>query len=355
MRLGQTRTSSLQRNQRTASLRGTMLLAGLLFALLAATHAQQYTSIVVFGDSLSDIGNVADLTQAKYGIRIPGPIADYTDGRFTDGFDTIPPARSYEGVWVEQLAALLKSKPPVSASLDGGTDYAYGFATTGPGTGLFTFGPSDSLFVYVDNVGQQITDYLATHPKIDDKTLFVVWGGAIDVLYATSTNDVVQAALRQSANVQRLIHAGATSFLVLNLPPLGDTPRLNGSTSTSVPANQASALYNATLNAGLTVVSLFDPLKHVEIERLDVFRLFNAVLASPATYGLSNVTGMSQGDYLVDPDTFLFWDDLHPTTHGHEILALAALRLVDPQACEERAYFGEMPECPAAFAVQPNL
>src|ERR1700677_2555941 len=85
-------------------------------------HAPDYTSIVVFGDSLSDVGNVADLAEAKYGFRFPGPLFDYTDGRFTDGADTEPPAESYSGVWIEQLAATFPSKPKVKASLDGGTD-----------------------------------------------------------------------------------------------------------------------------------------------------------------------------------------------------------------------------------------
>src|ERR1700677_1050030 len=100
-------------------------------------HARDYTSIVVFGDSLSDTGNVAHLTVAKYGVQVPGPDADYTAGRFTDGADTLPPAEKYFGVWVEQLAASFPSKPAVKDSLDGGTNYAYGFATTGDGTGAF--------------------------------------------------------------------------------------------------------------------------------------------------------------------------------------------------------------------------
>jgi outer membrane lipase/esterase len=183
-------------------------------------HAQDYTSIVVFGDSLSDTGNVAHLTDAKYGQRIPGPVADYTDGRFTDGDDTVPIAQKYFGVWIEQYAAMLPSKPIIRNSLDGGTDYAYGFATTGSGTGLFTFGRSDSLSVNVNNIGQQITDYLATSPVISDRTLFVVWGGAIDILYATSTDDVIKADINQLTNIQRLIDAGATQFIIPNLPLL---------------------------------------------------------------------------------------------------------------------------------------
>jgi phospholipase/lecithinase/hemolysin len=297
-------------------------------------HAPDYTSIVIFGDSLSDTGNVAHLTAAKYGVRIPGPDADYTDGRFTDGADTQPAAEQYFGVWIEQLAAMLPSKPTIKNSLDGGTDYAYGFATTGKGTGAFTFGPSDSLSVNVNNIGQQITDYLATKPRINEKTLFVVWGGAIDVLYATSQDDVIDAAIRQAENVQRLIDAGATHFIVPNLPPLGLVPRLNGSPTTSIPATQASMLYNDVLSAGLTILRDFNPGKHLQMSRLDVFALFNRILAAPSRYSLANVVASSQG-IAVDPDTYLFWDDLHPTTRGHNILAKTAARLIDRDRCRE--------------------
>jgi phospholipase/lecithinase/hemolysin len=203
------------------------LLSALLFVLspvlMLAQNTQKeldYKTIVVFGDSLSDTGNVARLTEEKYGFRIPGPDADYTDGRFTDGADTEPPAEKYFGVWIEQLARSFPSKPRIADSLDGGTDYAYGFAKTGSGTEVFTFGPSDSLSVDVSNIGQQITTYLETHPKIDDQTLFVVWGGANDVLDATSEEDVINAAISQTWNIQRIIDAGATQFIVPNLPPL---------------------------------------------------------------------------------------------------------------------------------------
>jgi phospholipase/lecithinase/hemolysin len=313
------------------------LFSTLLFTFTAVlAHAQEYTSIVVFGDSLSDTGNVAHLTEAKYGVRIPGPVADYTDGRFTDGADTVPAAQNYFGVWIEQFAATLPSKPEIKDSLDGGTDYAYGFATTGSGTGVFTFGPSDSLSVNVNNIGQQITDYLATHPKINDKTLFVIWGGAIDVLYATSSNDVITAAINQANNIQRLIEAGATHFIVPNLPPLGLVPRLNGSPATSIPATQASVLYNDVLASGLAILRDFNPRKHLDLVQLDVFALFNRIVASPARYSLADISSSSQGIPTIDPDTYLFWDDLHPTTRGHNILAHAAKRDIDQHERWER-------------------
>jgi len=286
----------------------------------AQSPAPDYTSIVVFGDSLSDTGNVADLAEAKYGFRFPGPLFDYTDGRFTDGADTEPPAENYYGVWIEQLAATFPSKPQVKASLDGGTDYAYGFAFTGAGTSDLTFGPYS---VTVNNIGQQITDYLATNPTISDKTLFVVWGGANDLLNATSEAEVIDAGINQMVNIQRLIDAGATQFIVPNLPPLGLVPQLNGSPTTSVPATKASALYNEVLSGGMGVLRDFDPGRKLNLSQLDVFSLFYKIVAAPSDYSLVNVTDSSQG-MEVDPDTYLFWDGLHPTTRGHNILAETA-------------------------------
>jgi hypothetical protein len=82
-------TALVSTNMRRTPARPRLLLgvfAAFVFTFSAVlTYAQEYTSIVVFRDSLSDTGNVAHLTQAKYGVRIPGPDADYTDGRFTDG------------------------------------------------------------------------------------------------------------------------------------------------------------------------------------------------------------------------------------------------------------------------------
>ncbi len=310
-----------------------------LFTFTAVfAHAKDYTRIVVFGDSLSDNGNDAHLTQAKYGIRIPGPIADYTDGRFTDGFDTAPAAQNFSGAWIEQFAATLPSRPEVKNSLDGGTNYAYGFATTGGGTSAFTFGPGDSLFVNVDNIGQQITDYLATHPKINDSTLFIVWGGANDLIQATSANDIIDGAIQQTLNVQRLLDAGATQILIPNLPPLGLVPRFNGSPLTSAPATGASALYNSWLATGIGVLQDAYHHRNIHLYQMDVFSLFYQVVGAPASFSLSNVTQSSQGNPAVDPDSYLFWDDLHPTTHGHNILAHTAAALLNVHECKQTGH-----------------
>jgi phospholipase/lecithinase/hemolysin len=344
-----------RRTQGHRTRRALHLLPALLFVLVAvAASAQNYTSIVVFGDSLSDTGNVADLTQAKYGFRLPGLDFDYTDGRFTDGMNTVPAAHNYFGVWIEQLAATFPAKPVIKASLDGGTNYAYGFAFTGNGTASFTFGPGDELSVTINNIGQQITDYLATKPKITDKTLFIIWGGANDLLNATSTKDVVDAAVDQAGNLERLVAAGATQFIVPNLPNLGAIPRLNGSPTTSIPATKATVLYNTVLAAGVAVVRDFNPGRNLKIAQLDIFGLINKIVASPSKFGLADVKDSSQGNPLVNPDTFLFWDDLHPTTRGHNIVSSAAGKLLAPQQCwanVAKGAYGPEVDCDSAPAV----
>lgn len=303
----------------------------LLFAAALAS-AQAYTSVVVFGDSLSDTGNIAHLTQSSFAVRYPGPLFNYTDGRFTDGVDTTPAARMYTGVWVEQVAATLASKPLVKASLDGGTDYAFGGATTVDGTSVATVvsGPTGNLNITLENMGQQVTDYLATGPVITNKTLFVVWGGANDILRAKSAADLTAAAARDAALVQRLIAAGATDIIVPNLPPLGAIPQNNGSPTAAAAATQAAQVFNQALAAG--IVSLTPQTgKPLHVLPLDVYTLFTTLIGPPLGGGLVNVTVSAQGQSSsLNPDTYLFWDGLHPTTAGHHLLAVAAQALIVP-------------------------
>jgi phospholipase/lecithinase/hemolysin len=303
------------------------LVAVIAFAATTAlAQVRDYNRIVVFGDSLSDTGNVAHLTAAKYGIPVPSPVGgDYTLGRFTDGYDTVPAAQNYFGVWIEQLSASIPSHPAVINSLDGGTNYAYGFALTGGGTSTLQLA-GGQVTVDVENMGRQISDYLATRPKINKKTLFVVWGGANDVLNATSPTQVVNAAIKETLDIQRLVAAGATQILVLNLPPLGLTPRLNGSLPVSQTANAAAALYNSWLGTGVAVLNDFYRWRRVSIYRVNVFSIFTQIVSDPAAFSLSDVSSPAQGNFAVNPDTYLFWDDLHPTTRGHNLLADAALK-----------------------------
>jgi phospholipase/lecithinase/hemolysin len=81
----------------------------------------------------------------------------------------------------------------------------------------------------------------------------------------------------------------------------------------------------------------FNAGRHLNFVRLDVFALFNRIVASPSKYAFADVVTGSRGIPAIDPDTYLFWDDLHPTTRGHNILAITAARALDLRQCWTRS------------------
>ena len=142
--------------------------------------------------------------------------------------------------------------------------------------------------------------------------------------HPNSADDIIKAV-----NIQRLIDAGVTQFIIPNIAPLGSTPLLNGSPRTSIPATAAAVLSDQALAAALSILRDFNFDKHLHLVQFDVFSLFNQVVASPAKYSLTNVTVSAQGNAMVvDPDTYLFWDDLPPTTSAHNILAASAANAI---------------------------
>src|SRR5437016_357617 len=109
-----------------------LLLVMLLMSISSrwAQTAPVFSQIVVFGDSLSDDGNVRHVMEDEYFISYPGGDFNYSDGRFTNSSDTDPASDSYAGTWHEQLARTFLSLSVATNSLDGGLDYAFGGATT---------------------------------------------------------------------------------------------------------------------------------------------------------------------------------------------------------------------------------
>ena len=308
----------------------------LLVSFLAGSaQAQNYTSVVVFGDSLSDTGNIAHLTQAEIGIRYPARNVllgfNYTDGRFTDGLDTSPAASAYLGVWVEQLAASFPHQPAVKNSLDGGTNYAYGDATTNDGTTTVT---ETGLSITLNNMGQQVTDYLATNPTPNAQILYVLWGGSNDVYADSSAAAITAAVSREAALVQRLIAAGSTNFLIPNLPPLGGVPDHSSNPSLNAAALSFDMQLAASLNGVVTSAAAQG--KVITILQPDIYTRFATASANPAAIGLANVSVAAQG-ISGNPDTYLIWDGLHPTTIGHHYVAATAAQLITPLVASTNA------------------
>jgi phospholipase/lecithinase/hemolysin len=274
--------------------------------------AGPFTSLVVFGDSLSDIGNV----QQSFLTNTPGPY--YWNGRFSNG-----------PVYAETLAAGLGLPALTRSTATGGTDYAYG--------GAKTTGTSFPTSLVVQDIDVQISDYVSHHNGTAN-TLYVVLAGANDMFVTTPNVNASVGSLQTS--LEKLYTDGARQFLVINLPPLGYTPRYNGSQSTITTYNNRSQQFNSALATMLAGLKTSHP--SIAMNQLDVYSLVNDARANPSLYGLTNVTasaapGLSPGDTSYDPsqiapnpNQYLFWDDLHPTAGVHLILGHRALDLFFP-------------------------
>ena len=289
-------------------------IAAALFMFLlegSAAAATPFSSLIVFGDSLSDAGDnpsaVTSLYKSLGGNCDPlhpcSPFGSYDDGRFSNG-----PVAS------EHLA---KSLFPVGVN----TVNFQGHAVAGATSGNHNIGNDADPFGILNLPGmqQEVNLYMSnTGGAADPNALYFVWGGGNDYLIHDSP---VQAARNIGSYVNVLAAAGARNFLVPNLPDLGLTPsaRMDGEVSL---AHDYSVVFNTELASQLG--SLDATLPALNIHRFDTFALLNDVVQNPLDYGLTDVTNPCftlLGLTCDNPEGHLFWDDFHPTTSAHAILA----------------------------------
>jgi phospholipase/lecithinase/hemolysin len=284
-------------------MRGWLMAALLTFRLTAPASAEiQFSNIYAFGDSLSDAGNIFAATGQP-------PSPPYAQ-RVSNG-----------PVWVEQLAPLLGAPVP-TPSLLGGTDYAFAFGRA-TNTGL----PPNSFPSVEMQVGQFLLDGHA--PAAQE--LYILWGGAND-LFDGQTNPAIPSTAITN-QVKALSDAGAKHILVMNLPPIQLTPDLKGA---PIEVQQGAAAYiggfNALLANGLDALDVTLP-EDVNLYQFDTAGLFNELISNGAAYGLTNVTERAFNtlpfpSVAANPNEYLFWDGVHPTTRAHGILAAAVVGVV---------------------------
>jgi phospholipase/lecithinase/hemolysin len=278
---------------------------------------------VIFGDSLSDTGNVRDRTGSKSGgtVEYPSGTFNYSDGRWTNSSDTDPASATFVGVWHEQLARTFLSIPASTYSLGGGANYAFGGATTNNGTHEETvvsppfFG---DVTITIDDMGKQMDDYLGSH-AIDPNALYVVWGGGNDLFNDDSAANVTATATRATALMTRLANAGAQYIMVPNIPPLGLIPRYAGDPAKQASLSRAAADYRNMLSADLSAAQS-DLAAHgvnPTLYPVDAWTNTIRVMTYPSRYGFIDISTAVQGKSGANPDQYLFWDDKHPTTAGH--------------------------------------
>jgi phospholipase/lecithinase/hemolysin len=269
--------------------------------------SNHFTGLVAFGDSLSDVGNLFAATGGTDPTSPP-----YDAGRWTDG-----------PLWIEHLAAGMGLPAPTPSAL-GGSDYAAADA----GTAMSGYAHNGSA-----NIGTQVGAYLATHPVIDGRQLFVIWGGTNDFGPHTAPNPTASVE-NLSAEITELAKAGAKQFLVPNLMPLGEVPSLNKmGAAARAKFDSLATQFNDQLAAA--EVGLQASLG-IKIHELDVFNLVDQVIADPGQFGITNVTDQAKsgdegdtGVVVPNPDQYLFWDNIHPTETFERLLGTQAIQAAE--------------------------
>jgi phospholipase/lecithinase/hemolysin len=289
---------------------------GALLAMPVSLFAGTLSQFVVFGDSLSDTGNLYIAT----GGLPPAPAPPlYAKGLFTDGPDSTPSTSGPLGIWIQQLAGMMGvASPAPFLAGTGGTDYAFGGALTG-------HDPNPAGVPYVTD---QLDAYLAGHPSgVPSTALYTFWAGANDIFQGMSP---ATAVANLTGNINTLFADGGRDFLWLDMPPLGDTPDgLALGAAGSAALNLLSQEYNTAWLSAIGLLNAEDP--GIDIVGADVFGLVEAMLADPSKYGFVNINTPAQG-LSVDPNTYLFWDGVHPTTEGDfQVASLADHDLATPE------------------------
>ena len=303
----------------------------LLVLLLSGGNvwAASFSSLYAFGDSLSEVGSNPSAEMGLYKIlgnncdptHLCSPLGPYFEGRISNG----PVATEY-------LAGSLFPGGGTSANFH---SYAVAGATSGVGNfgdggtatkpGTLLPGPIPLPvpgILPLPGMKAELEQYMKdSGGQADPNALYFVWGGGNDYLTQDSP---VGAAQNIGGYVSELAAAGAKHILVPNLADLGRTPFAKAEGEEA--QGQAFSLsFNETLAARLGDVSAQFP--DTNIFQFDTYSFLNGVIADPSGQDFTNVQDSCLAlncDPPGEPDTssgFLYWDDFHPTTHGHAVIA----------------------------------
>jgi len=244
-----------------------------------------FNGMMVFGDSISDTGNS------------PAPAGQYFNGRYSNG-----------SLWEEILA------PKIGVTFDPSLNYAVsGTETSDLAAQVARVGTGSGQLCAISSGGNDFINNLGI--GVDD----FVWSGIIN----SAVGNITSA-------ISSLHGKGGRSFLVLNLPDMGQLPGTRQTAPALITyAGQKTVQFNTALANALT--TLQGQLAGSSIKVADVYGRVNQVMAAPGTFGftVTSVDALSDGT-LADKSftgpgaNYLFWDAIHPTTKGHAQISTAA-------------------------------
>jgi outer membrane lipase/esterase len=288
----------------------------LILSLPLLATAGPFSNLYIFGDSLSDTGNLLG-TGTTRPLPFAGP---YMGDRFSNG-----------PLWVEHLAQGLGLSPQAAAPfIYGGNNFAF----AGAQTGIYPAPPADQIPGILAQVGG-IWAPTRTGPT-DANALYVVVAGGNDMRDARSvftTNSLADVTGRQQAAVNAitnlantlglLAQLGAKNILVATLPDLGITPEaaLTGLQAASTDAtNRFNALVPLLMGTGASF--------GLNMNLLDIYGITSAIQANPAAYGITDISNPCLG-FVFSIGTSCaqsaFSDILHPTALVHALIGREAL------------------------------
>lgn len=321
-----------------------LALSALCFAFSATSFAQekQIERVVAFGTSLSDPGNAFTLLSnpSSFGfsetcnLGTPANTPPYDslddflipDGSYAKGGHHV----SNGATWIEQFALgsdlAGNTKPALRNKSIQASNYAVG-------------GARSSDFDCRFNLSDQLSAYLSDFPKTSANTLIVIEMGSNDVrdaLAKLAAGDdptvVISTALLNIGNTIQILHGrGARKFLLVNVPAVGETPAVK-ILDTLFPGS-AFAANNLTeaFNWGLVNLQniLISSLPDVDLRILNLYSLLYEIIENPDSFGIINteeacITPNIPPFECKKPDTYLFWDGVHPTKAVHGIIAQKA-------------------------------
>lgn len=272
----------------------TALLTLSLLAPLGAWAQSGFSNLFVFGDSLSDNGNLATLPSYQY----------LHDSPFDNGF-----CNGERAVEVLGDSLGLAVEPSYAA----GTNYAVAGARA---RGLT---PID--------LGAQVAGFLLGHSgSAPSDALYVVFIGGNDIRDARDTSDnttasryVKDAARAIDINLRLLINAGAKSIMVVNSPNVGAMPESMVSKKLAQRATKMTTQFNSQLAAR---ISQIEQDLGIDLVTFDLFDFFQTVLDNGQALGFTDKTDACYdstnlvylGDCSLDKfDQYFYFDAIHPT------------------------------------------
>lgn len=244
-----------------------LILFPILLCLSLLAHADNnYSNVYIFGDSLSDTGNLGSI-----GYSIPPP---YFNKRFSNG----PLA-------IETFTAKLGKTAEASLHLIGesvANNFAVAGATASPDT-------SDNH----NDLETQISYFQANHAYIAPAdALYVIFLGGNDIRIALrQTDPAIAESILQNGNdkissaIKTLKQMGARSFLVINSPNIALIPEtkitatVNGNPDYIKRAQHLTRRYNKKVHH--TVNKLEDE-DEIDITEFNLYKLFNKIVKKQA-------------------------------------------------------------------------